>query len=56
MSILALIVHFLFQVTVNGMEYQPTIACDNKKKAKSDAATKALREMGLLPNDPNNPL
>ncbi len=47
---------FSFQVTVNGQEYQPTIACDNKKKAKADAATVALREMGLLPKDPNNPL
>jgi hypothetical protein len=44
------------QVVVNGVDYQPSIASDNKKKAKSDAATLALREFGLLPKDPNNPL
>ena len=50
--------HFLFchQVTVNGESYQPTIACDNKKKAKADAATVALQELEMLPKDPNNPL
>jgi len=47
---------FLLQVTVNGVDYQPTIACDNKKKAKADAATFALIEMGLIEKDPNNPL
>ena len=47
---------YIFKVVVNGVEYQPTVACDNKKKAKSDAATFALIEMGLLPRDPNNPL
>ncbi|XP_040571096.1 uncharacterized protein [Lepeophtheirus salmonis] len=47
---------YIYKVTVNGMEYQPTVACENKKKAKSDAATFALQEMGLLPKDPNNPL
>ncbi len=41
---------------MNGVDYQPTIACDNKKKAKADAATVALMELGLLPKDPNNPL
>lgn len=45
-----------FQVTVNGVDYQPTIASENKKKAKADAATVALQELGLLPKDPNNPL
>lgn len=45
-----------YQVVVNGEAYQPSIASDNKKKAKSDAATAALQQMGLLEKDPNNPL
>lgn len=44
------------QVVVNGETYQPSIASENKKKAKSDAATAALQQMGLLEKDPNNPL
>ena len=49
--------HFYFlQVVVNGENYQPSIASDNKKKAKADAATAALQQMGLLERDPNNPL
>eukprot|EP00095_Tigriopus_kingsejongensis_P003437 maker-scaffold110_size354795-snap-gene-2.25 protein:Tk03437 transcript:maker-scaffold110_size354795-snap-gene-2.25-mRNA-1 annotation:"conserved hypothetical protein" len=47
---------YIFKVVVNGVDYQPTIASDNKKKAKSDAASVALIELGLLPRDPNNPL
>ncbi|XP_059079126.1 protein Son-like isoform X2 [Tigriopus californicus] len=47
---------YIFKVTVNGVDYQPTIASDNKKKGKADAATVALQELGLLPKDPNNPL
>ena len=47
---------YIFKVTVNGTDYQPSIASDNKKKAKADAATVALQEIGLLPKDPNNPL
>lgn len=47
---------YIFKVTVNGQDFQPTIASDNKKKAKADAATAALIGMGLLPKDPNNPL
>ena len=47
---------YIFKVTVNGEDFQPTIASENKKKAKADAATVALQEMGLLPKDPNNPL
>ena len=46
----------LLQVVVNGESYQPSIASDNKKKAKADAATAALQQMGLLERDPNNPL
>jgi len=47
---------FIYKVTVNGTDYQPTLACDNKKKAKADAATVALQQLGMLPIDPNNPL
>ena len=47
---------YIFKVVVNGQDYQPTVASDNKKKAKADAATVALIKMGLLPDDPNNPL
>ena len=47
---------YLLQVVVNGENYQPSIASDNKKKAKADAATAALQQMGLLERDPNNPL
>ena len=47
---------YIFKVTVNGQDFQPTIASENKKKAKADAATVCLQEMGLLPKDPNNPL
>ena len=48
--------YYLLQVVVNGENYQPSIASDNKKKAKADAATAALQQMGLLERDPNNPL
>jgi len=47
---------YIFKVVVNGTDYQPTVASDNKKKAKADAATVALIKMGLLEKDPNNPL
>merc|ERR1712170_50532 len=47
---------YIFKVTVNGQEFQPTIASENKKKANSDAATVCLQKMGLLMVDPNNPL
>jgi len=47
---------YIFKVVVNGVDYQPTVASDNKKKAKADAATVCLIKMGLLEKDPNNPL
>ena len=47
---------FIMQVVVNGETYQPSIASENKKKAKADAATAALQQLGLLEKDPNNPL
>ena len=47
---------YIFNFVVNGQNFQPTIASDNKKKAVADAATAALQQLGLLPIDPNNPL
>lgn len=43
--------HFFFQVIVNGTEYQPSVASQNKKFAKAAAATAVLQEMGLVPRD-----
>ena len=45
-----------FKVVVDGKTYQPSVACDNKKKAKADAATYALQQLGFMAVDPNNPL
>jgi len=47
---------YIFKVTVDGKAYQPSVACDNKKKAKADAATYALQQLGFMAVDPNNPL
>ena len=44
------------QVNVNGLDYQPTVAVDNKKKAKANAAMACLQQMGLVPKDPDNPV
>ena len=41
---------------VNGITYQPTVALDNKKEAKANAAWFALQEMGFVKPDPANPL
>jgi len=41
--------NFLFKVCINGMEYQPSIASNNKKHAKAQAATVCLQELGLVP-------
>ena len=46
----------LFQCVVGGMEFQPTIAVDEKKDAKANAAWKVLQELGFLKPDPSNPL
>ncbi|CAG2240326.1 SON [Mytilus edulis] len=43
--------NFLFKVIVNGTEYQPSVASQNKKFAKAAAATAVLQEMGLVPRD-----
>lgn len=40
---------FLFKVKVNGIEYQPAVATNNKKTAKANAATLCLQELGLVP-------
>ena len=39
---------FVFKVTVNGVEYQPCIATNNKKLAKANAAAFCLQSLGLL--------
>ena len=44
------------QVNVNGADYMPTVAVDNKKKAKANAAMACLQQMGLVPKDPDNPV
>ena len=46
----------LFQCIVGGMEFQPTIAVDEKKDAKANAAWKVFHELGFLKPDPSNPL
>ncbi|XP_023929984.1 protein SON isoform X1 [Lingula anatina] len=43
--------NFLFKVKVNNTEYQPSVACNNKKAAKAMAATVCLQAMGLVPRD-----
>lgn len=47
---------YIFKAVVNGQEYQPTIAVDNKKDAKANAAWFALQEMGFVNPDASNPL
>ena len=47
---------FCIQVNVNGADYMPTVAVDNKKKAKANAAMACLQQMGLVPKDPDNPV
>jgi len=39
----------VLQVTVNGVDYQPSITSNNKKLAKAQAATVCLQEFGLVP-------
>ncbi|XP_075228072.1 uncharacterized protein LOC142328268 isoform X2 [Lycorma delicatula] len=40
--------NFIFKVTVNGVEYKPSVASQNKKQAKVEAATLCLRALGLI--------
>jgi len=47
---------YIFKCIVGGMEFQPTIAVDEKKDAKANAAWKVLQELGFLKPDPSNPL
>ncbi|XP_056640314.1 protein Son isoform X1 [Diorhabda sublineata] len=41
--------NFLFKVVLNGVEYKPNVASNNKKEAKLAAATICLQQIGLLP-------
>ncbi|CAG9865315.1 unnamed protein product [Phyllotreta striolata] len=41
--------NFLFKVILNGVEYKPNVASNNKKEAKAAAATICLQQIGLLP-------
>ena len=50
------IAYLYIQVNVNGADYMPTVAVDNKKKAKANAAMACLQQMGLVPKDPDNPV
>ncbi|XP_078495207.1 protein Son-like [Ciona intestinalis] len=40
---------FMFKVTINGQEYQPSAPSVNKKLAKANSASVALQGMGLIP-------
>ncbi|CAG7824665.1 unnamed protein product [Allacma fusca] len=44
---------FVYKVTVNGVEYQPCIATNNKKLAKANAAAFCLQSLGLLKCNPS---
>ena len=44
------------QVNVNGTEYMGSVAVNDKKKAKANAAMYCLQTMGLVPKDPDNPV
>ncbi|CAH1799722.1 unnamed protein product [Owenia fusiformis] len=48
--------NFLCKVTVNGTEYQPSVASNNKKHAKAQAATVCLQHLGMVPMNPLQPL
>ena len=41
--------NFLMKVVVNGMSYQPSVASNNKKHAKAQAAMVVLQALGLAP-------
>ena len=40
---------FVYKVVVNGVEYQPCVATNNKKEAKANSAAFCLQSLGLLP-------
>ena len=44
------------KVNVNGTEYMGSVAVNDKKKAKANAAMYCLQTMGLVPKDPDNPV
>ena len=48
--------HWTTQVNVNGTDYQGSVAVNDKKKAKANAAMACLQTMGLVPVDPDNPV
>ncbi len=56
LKLLILRSHLSLQAIVNGMTFQPTIAVDEKKDAKANAAWMVLQELGFLKPDPANPL
>jgi len=43
-------------VTVNGNDFQATVAVNDKKKAKANAAMKCFQEMGFINPNPADPL
>ena len=43
-------------MNVNGTEYMGSVAVNDKKKAKANAAMYCLQTMGLVPKDPDNPV
>jgi len=47
---------FIYKCEINGEIFQPTIAVDNKKDAKTNAAWFTLQELGFVKKDPANPL
>merc|ERR1712059_61840 len=47
---------YIFKVNVNGTDYSATVAVDNKKKAKANAAMSCLQILGLVSKDPDNPV
>lgn len=55
--LLLALAHFIYckfanlQTTVNGTSYQPSIASNTKKQAKTLCATVALQAMGMLPRN-----
>jgi len=47
---------YIIKVNVNGTEYMGSVAVNDKKKAKANAAMYCLQTMGLVPKDPDNPV
>lgn len=47
---------YIIKVNVNGTDYMGSVAVNDKKKAKANAAMYCLQTMGLVPRDPDNPV